>query len=237
MTEAHLEPQAADPADQADLTELLDHVHASWDEERRLLARQLHDSLGSSLTALTMHLALLSQHLPPDKALQDRAALMKQLLLKVIGANRQTQAAIWNDKLEFLGIKAALSDLASQFGEEHGCQVDLRLPEEELDCPRAVGIVLLRCVEEGLRNIAAHAPGARVLALTLARRADGLLLSLRDNGPGPGDAGVGDLGRHGLRLLRQRAASLGGSVALSQASGGGSCLTLFLPAAALNSVS
>lgn len=231
MTAAHLDHEASTPAE---LAELLDHVHAQWDEEKRLLARQLHDSLGSSLTALTMHLAMLSQHLPPDKALQERAALMKQLLLKVINANRQTQAALWNDKLEFLGVKAALSDLADQFTQEHDCHIALHLPDDELDCPRAVGVLLLRCVEEGLRNIGSHASGARALVLTLAHDGHGLRLNLCDNGPGPGDAGQGDLGRHGLRLLRQRAARFGGSVTLDHASGGGSSLNLFLPATALS---
>ncbi|UUZ49313.1 histidine kinase [Massilia sp. B-10] len=47
----------------ADLSELLGHVATCWDDERRQLARQLHDTLGSSMTALTMHLALLTQQL------------------------------------------------------------------------------------------------------------------------------------------------------------------------------
>lgn len=57
----------------AELAELLAHMTSCWDEERRLLARRLHDSLGSSMTALTMHLALLSQHLQ-EQPQRDRAA-------------------------------------------------------------------------------------------------------------------------------------------------------------------
>src|SRR4051812_4993811 len=86
----------------ADLSELLGHVATCWDEERRHLARQLHDSLGSSMTALTMHLALLTQQIPAEAALQQRTAQMKTLLMNIINTNREMQLGIWNDKLEFL---------------------------------------------------------------------------------------------------------------------------------------
>ena len=87
----------------ADLNELLCHVNASWDDERRQLARQLHDSLGSSLTALTMHLGFLVQQMPPEPALQQRTEQIKRLLQTIVENNRDLQAALWNDKLEFLG--------------------------------------------------------------------------------------------------------------------------------------
>ncbi|MDB5937042.1 MAG: histidine kinase, partial [Massilia sp.] len=96
----------------ADLAELLGHVTTSWDDQRRQLARQLHDSLGSSMTALTMHLALLSQHLA-EHPQRDRAGQMKQLLGTIIETNRKMQLALWNDKLEFLGVKAAIRELVS----------------------------------------------------------------------------------------------------------------------------
>ena len=50
--------------EEEDLAELLGHMTSRWDDERRQLARQLHDSLGSSMTALSMHLGLLAKKLP-----------------------------------------------------------------------------------------------------------------------------------------------------------------------------
>jgi signal transduction histidine kinase len=114
----------------ADLSELLGHVNASWDDQRRALARQLHDSLGSSLTALTMHLSRLIQQLPPEPALLERTAQMKRLLLEVIESNRQMQLTLWNDKLEFLGVVAALAELAAQFGQQHQITVRCSQPED-----------------------------------------------------------------------------------------------------------
>ncbi len=214
----------------ADLAELLGHVNHCWDDERRLLARKMHDSLGSTMTALTMHLGLLAQQMPQDKALQDRAAQMKNLLMNVINTNRDMQLALWNDKLEFLGIKAALSEVVTQFGGEHRLTVRLSLPDDDADLPRDHAVALLRCVEEGLRNIVAHSQASEVDVI-LDDNDDAVMLTVRDNGVGPGGYRRDDLGCHGLRLLRERAAYLGGTLSLQQGSAGGCQLTVTLPRA------
>jgi signal transduction histidine kinase len=214
----------------ADLSELLAHVTHCWDEDRRNLSRQLHDNLGSSLTALTMHLGLLFSQLPPDKALQERAALIKQLLASIISRNRETQTALWNDKFEFLGIQAALGELVEQFGAAHALTARLSLPEEEIHCPHPHGLALLRCAEEGLCNIAAHARADEV-DLIVDDNDDVVMLTVRDNGvglPAPDTANARANG-HGLRLLRARAACLGGSLTLAANGERGCTLTLTLP--------
>ncbi|MES2758938.1 MAG: ATP-binding protein [Pseudomonadota bacterium] len=219
-------PDGPAAARNADLSELLGHVTTSWDEQRRLLARQLHDSLGSSMTALTMHLALLTQQLPADKALQDRSAQMKQLLANIINSNREMQLQLWNDKLEFLGIKAAISELVGEFREQHGMHARVSLPEQDASYPREQAVALLRCVEEGLRNVAAHA-GATEVDVILDDDGDQVMLTVRDNGAGIGVAPLSQA-RHGLRTLRERAAYLGGT--FSAAPGPqGTVLTLILP--------
>ena len=166
----------------AALTELVTHLMNCWDDERRLLARQLHDSLGSSMTALTMHLGLLSKGLSDGKAL-DRAQQMKTLLNGIIETNRQVQLNLWNDKLEFLGIKAALSELVAEFGQEHGIKASVSLPDDDDAYPRTQGVALLRCAEEGLRNALAHAQ-ATAVDVILDDDGEQLMLTVRDNGVG-----------------------------------------------------
>ena len=215
----------ADPRQAAaDLAELLGYVNTSWDDERRQLARKLHDTLGSSLTALTMHLALLAKHLPPDQAVQDRSANMKQLLANIISANREMQLNLWNDKLEFLGIKAALAELVDSFAASAGIKASASLPEDDARASKAQAVALLRCAEEGLRNVATHAQASEV-QLVLDDGADAIMLTIKDNGVGPGTAGPHC---HGLRLLRERAAYLGGTLTVS-AGAPGTIVTLVLP--------
>ena len=218
----------------AELTEMLGYLAACWDEERRLLARQLHDSLGSSMTALTMHLALLSQHIPAEnQSMRDRSAQMKGLLANIIETNRKMQLELWNDKLEFLGLKAALAELVPEFGAEHGLRARASLPDEDASYSRTQGVVLLRCAEEGLRNVAAHAQATEV-DVVLDDDGEQLMLSVRDNGIGvPSGANAMETNScHGLRLLRERARFLGGTLELSAVDAGGTLLRMTLPKAA-----
>jgi signal transduction histidine kinase len=229
-TATDLELQLA--ARNAELEELLAHMTACWDDEKRQLARRLHDSLGSSMTALTMHLALLAQHLPPEnKALGDRSAQMKQLLATIIETNRKMQLALWNDKLEFLGVKAALAELVAEFGREHALAARASLPDEDPAYSPPQAVALLRCAEEGLRNVLLHAKASAVEVI-LDDDGEQAMLTVRDNGQGPGKADLGSLDCHGLRLLRERARALGGAVTLNSGPGGGAQLTMTLPKAA-----
>jgi signal transduction histidine kinase len=218
----------------AELTELLGYMTSCWDEERRLLARQMHDSLGSSMTALTMHLGLLARQLPDDKGPRDRAEQMKQLLATIIETNRKMQLALWNDKLEFLGVRAAIAELVSEFGRAHGVNARASLPEDDPEFSRAQGVALLRCAEEGLRNVARHAQASEVDVI-LDDDGEQAMLTVRDNGVGPGAAAGADAlaspAGHGLRLLRERARALGGTLTLAPGPEGGAALAMTLPKA------
>jgi signal transduction histidine kinase len=223
------QPPETDLARQvAELTELLGYMTSCWDEERRLLARQLHDSLGSSMTALTMHLGLLARQLPDEKGPRDRVGQMKQLLATIIETNRRMQLALWNDKLEFLGARAAIAELVGDFGREHGVAARASLPEDDPDFSRAQGVALLRCAEEGLHNIARHAQASEVDVI-LDDDGEQIMLTVRDNGVGPGAAAPA--ASHGLRLLRERARALGGTLTLAPGPGGGATLAMTLPKA------
>lgn len=217
-----------DPLRAADLSELLGHVNTCWDNERRSLSRQLHDNLGSSLTALTMHLGLLTAKLPPDPALLERATQMKNLLHTIIETNRQMQHKLWNDKLEFLGVRVALSELVTQFGEQHAMLARCSLPDDEPRCPRSHNVVLLRALEEGLRNISAHAQATRVDVI-VDDNDEAIMLTVKDDGVGLNAAPAARSGKHGLRMVRERAVYLGGSLTLSTNPDRGTTLTVVLP--------
>jgi signal transduction histidine kinase len=223
------DPAAPDAQRNAELSELLGHVHACWDNERRSLSRQLHDSLGSSLTALTMHLGLLMQKMPAEPALQERAAHMKQLLHQIVETNREMQHRLWNDKLEFLGVRVALAEQVAQFGASHPLAVHCSLPDEELDCPRGHSVVLLRTLEEALSNVAAHAD-ATAVDVIVDDNDEQLVLTVRDDGVGLPAAGGGTVtGKFGLRMARERAAYLGGHLTVAANGARGVALTMVLP--------
>jgi len=230
MTEPAAEPLDNPRSDE--LAELLGHMTSRWDDERRQLARQLHDSLGSSMTALSMHLGLLAKKLPDDPAVQDRSAQMKQLLMNIINTNRDMQLALWNDKLEFLGVKAAIAEAVSEFDSTHDdLRAEASLPEDDTAYTREQNVALLRCAEEGLKNVALHARASHV-DVVLDDDGEQVMLTVRDDGAGPGTAGLDMLEHHGLRMLRARARQLGGTLAFGPAPDGGAMLRMTLPLAA-----
>lgn len=219
----HTATEAALQARVAELTELLGQLCLRDDATRRQLARQLHDNLGSSMTALTMHLSLLAQHLPEGKA-RDRAAQMKQLLHGIIEANRAMQLSLWNDKLEFLGVKTALHELVASCNTARAGAVQASLPDEEVHCAPELGVTVLRVAEEGLRTLDGGVAPARLI---LDDDGDQLMLTLHAHGAVPwlNDGHASD----GLRLLRERAHFLHGSLTRSAGDDGAVVLTLLLP--------
>jgi signal transduction histidine kinase len=175
-----------------------------------------------------MHLGLLAQHLH-EQPLRDRAGQMKQLLNNIIETNRKMQLSLWNDKLEFLGPKAAIAELVTEWGREQGIKARASLPDDDPSYSREQGVILLRCAEEGLRNVAAHAR-ASVVDVIFDDDGDQAMLTVRDNGVGPSDGVPGSLSCHGLRMLRERARLLGGTLTLGKGpDGNGAALTLILP--------
>ena len=184
------------------------------------------------LTALTMHLGLLTQKMPAEPALLDRTTQMKRLLHNIIEHNRTLQHRLWNDKLEFLGVRVALGEAVEQFGQQQQLSARCSLPEEELNCPRSHGIVLLHTLEEALRNIAAHARASEVDVI-VDDNEDEVMLTVKDNGvglDGPVAMLLGQVsGKFGLRTARERAAYLGGTLTLSNGAERGATLTMVLP--------
>jgi signal transduction histidine kinase len=154
---------------------------------------------------------------------------MRTLLGGIIETNRKVQLSLWNDKLEFLGIKAALAELVAEFGQEHKITARVSLPDDDDAYPREQGVALLRCAEEGLRNTLHHAKASAVDVI-LDDDGEQLMLTVRDDGAGLSEPPAPESLRcHGLRLLRERARALGGSVTLSGVDGGGTALTMVLP--------
>jgi signal transduction histidine kinase len=153
---------------------------------------------------------------------------MKQLLNTIIETNREMQLALWNDKLEFLGVKPALSELVAQWTAQHGIAAHASLPDEDPGYSREQGVLLLRCAEEGLRNVLAHARASQAEVI-LDDDGDQAMLTVRDNGAGPAGGAATAPSCHGLRLLRERARLLGGTLVLAARPEGGAALTLTLP--------
>jgi len=202
-------------------------------EERNRLAREMHDTIGHRLTAAAMQL----------EGAERLAASRPERAIALIGAGRQQVRDALRDLRATVGrlrepvevelpLPQALHRLAASFGEATGLVIHLELPEAPCEMTAAQRLALYRTAQEGLTNIQRHA-AARQAWLRLECAADRISLHVSDDGRGlVADAGssAGEPGGgFGLAGLRERAAQLGGAVALANRPGGGALLTIQLP--------
>lgn len=184
------------------------------DEERRRLARELHDSTAQSLAALSVNLSLLSQH-GDQLSEEKRASLLADSLTLADGVGRglRTHAYLLHPPLlEECGLPAALRWLAEGFSKRSGIEVDLDLPStiERFDPERE--LTLFRVVQESLANVHRHtkSPSAHI---RLEQRFDEISVEVRDQGGGT--ASMGEQPGVGIGGMRERLAQLGGSLIVS----------------------
>ncbi|MDF3833415.1 PAS domain-containing sensor histidine kinase [Cupriavidus basilensis] len=215
-----------------ELQQLSDRVQASREEERRRIARELHDDLGQRLSALKMDLAILASDLKDGgtaPALLDQAAAMHLVIDETVASVRRIAADLRPALLDELGLIPAIDWLAKEFSVRYGIVVATHAAEEENVGERAATAVF-RIVQEALSNVVQHADADRV-DIELVRYDDHYELTVRDNGRGAdgSHAAGGERVSLGLVGIRERARLLGGTVATTQAPGQGFCLTVCFP--------
>ncbi len=207
-------------------------ANKALEAERRRTARELHDELGQSLTALKMDLESLRSALPPGQPdLEERALAMHALLDGTIAATRRIAADLRPLMLDDLGLAAALDWLTQNFSKHTGIATDLVIDDTVAQVPEPIASALYRITQESLTNVAkyAHATNAEI---RLERDGDWVQLLVRDNGRGIEAADQEKRGTFGLLGIRERVMLLGGEVAILGERGQGSEVRARIPLAA-----
>jgi len=207
-------------------------ANEALEAERRRTARELHDELGQSLTALKMDLESLRSTLPPGQPdLAERAHAMNALLDGTIAATRRIAADLRPLMLDDLGLAAALDWLTQNFSRHTGIATDLVIDDTVAQVPEPIASALYRITQESLTNVAkyAHATNAEI---RLERDGELVQLLVRDNGRGIAAADQDKHGTFGLLGIRERVTLLGGEVAIVGEPGQGSEVRARIPLAA-----
>ncbi len=215
---------------------LIQQAVTAQEEERRRIARELHDEAGQSLTALLVGLRTIEESRTIAEAAelaQRLRGIAAQTLDEVGRLSRGLHPSILDD----VGLPAAVTRYVQEFAELHGVAVDVRI--EGLDAKPLSPLLqttMYRVLQEALTNVARHA-GARTVSVRLVRDEATVELRVQDDGAGfdpaaGAEAPVGDRGdRHlGLQVMRERAALLGGSVDVESQPGAGTTITALFPA-------
>ena len=185
------------------LRELMSHEDKLIEDERKRIAREVHDELGQLLTALRMDLSMLRGQLSPDSPALRQATQMRETMGSMADVVRHVASNLRPAALD-LGLVAAIEWLAEDFSLRWETHVELQLPrEQEPSLAESVALALFRAVQESLTNIAKHARASHV-AIALAETSGSLCLSVTDDGCGFDPAAVAARRRGGLGLLGMR---------------------------------
>ena len=219
---------------QRQLRDMSKAANEALEAERRRTARELHDELGQSLTALKMDLESLRSALPPGEAeLGERTLAMHALLDTTIAATRRIAADLRPLMLDDLGLAAALDWLTHNFSRHTGIATDLVIDDSVAQVPEPIASALYRITQESLTNVAKYAH-ATSTEIRLERDGDWVELLVRDNGRGIRAADQQKRGTFGLLGIRERVTLLGGEVSIEGESGAGSEVRVRIPLAAAN---
>jgi len=198
-------------------------VLRAQEEERRRLARDLHDEVNQALTAILLRLEALSQAAPPE--LGDELGELKRLVNQAMAELLQLARQLRPTALDDHGLVPAIATQVRRFAAQTGIDADMRT-QGETTLPPDQEIEVYRIAQEALANIARHAKAERV-EIDLSANGHGFELSVRDDGRGF-DTSVGPRGL-GLGGMAERARLVGGELTIDSRPGTGTAVTLRLP--------
>jgi signal transduction histidine kinase len=198
------------------------------DAERRRIARDLHDDLGQHLLAMSLELGSLAEQHP---ALREALEKVDQRIAMTLRSMRSIVRDLQPEALD-AGLRGAVEQQVAQFSRLSGIQCQLHADAGDLD--GGIDKVIYRIVQESLSNIARHAKASQV-SIGIVRAADGVRLTVRDNGVGIGAAPGRPKGPlrsrrgNGLRGMAERVSEAGGRFDVASAPGRGTALTMSFP--------
>lgn len=201
------------------------------EEERRMIARELHDEVGQSLTAIKFELAAaqhtLAERGGPDGLLDDVRPIVERTLQTVRDLSHMLHPSVLDD----LGLSAAVDLNIREFRRRHAISVDLTESGMGDRLPRDVETAAYRIVQEALTNVAKHAQ-ASVCRVSFTRLEGSLVVVVGDDGVGfePERKGARSHAGLGLVSMQERAMQLGGSLVVESAKGQGTRVVAELPA-------
>ncbi len=188
------------------LRELSAHLQIAVEEERRAIAREIHDDVGGLLTALRFDLGWIERHAEGQVQLRARQAL--DTLAQAMSASQRIMRSLRPPVLE-AGVVAALQWQVNQHEKRTGMKSDFHANVESVDLDEDAATTLYRTAQEALTNIVKHAD-ARSVSIDLIVRDGQVSLEITDDGKGLLAEDLRKPGSFGLRGLAERATAAGG---------------------------
>ncbi|MFC1874471.1 sensor histidine kinase [Chloroflexota bacterium] len=200
-------------------------------EERRRIARELHDGIAQSLSYLNTKAKLVGDSIAGQNTVQAMIELgdVRQVVQDTYEDIRESIDQL-STEIRNAPIIPALTNYTSEFGNNNGIQVKFNAPKLFPKLSPVAELQLLRIAQEALTNVRRHAQASEV-EIKLENTGQAIEMLIKDNGQGFvfSDLEESPPGYHGLNIIRERAEGIGGSVDISTALGDGTALMVTLP--------
>ncbi|MGO4391707.1 PAS domain-containing protein [Variovorax sp. M-6] len=205
------------------------------EEERKRIARELHDDLQQTLAAIRMDLRGIGERFGAQAPeLLPHVAEVDGLAEKAVVSTRRIVNDLRPPMLDDLGLMPALEMLVAQFSQQAGVACKIDAPEEASDALMempAIALCLYRVVQEALNNVAKHSHASEVHIQLALATAGSISVRVSDNGRGIDAADRRKSEAFGILGIQERVRALGGSMGIDSRPGGGTVLDIGIPLA------
>jgi signal transduction histidine kinase len=211
--------------------QLLGKVLTAQEEERTRLARELHDTVGQSLTAIIMTTTAIQDSLPPTFVNgKEKLSKVRDIAAQTLQDLRGLIFDLRPEVLDDLGLGLAVHSQVKKYLEPAGVLVKLRTAGLKGELPAEVETAVFRVVQEAITNIARHAEASEAI-ISLKREDSRLIVRIEDNGVGFEPNRILDGKRHswGLCGMEERVSLLGGRFYIWSKPGGGTLVLAEVP--------
>jgi two-component system NarL family sensor kinase len=214
------------------LRDLSSRLMQTQDEERRRIARELHDSAGQILAALGMSLAQADKYAKQEPSRFTKCMDESQELVQQLSQEIRTMSYLLHPPLlDETGLSEALRWYIQGLADRSGLEIALIVPEDFDRLPREMELVMFRLVQECLTNIHRHS-GSKKAVIRIARNTDSLALEVQDEGAGISPEKLAAIEKQGsgvgIRGMRERVRHVGGNMYI-QSNARGTTITFAFP--------
>ena len=213
-----------------ELSRLSQHLLSVREEERAAIAGDIHDDIGSALSAIRIDVALLHDNVRAGKIVPaDTWARLERTVTEMTIAHRRIINALHPTMLDHLGLEPAIAGMVEECRQRHSITVQLRVQGLTTGLPPEVAIAAYRVVQEAINNVVQHANATRI-EVAVERSATLLAVTITDDGVGF-EPRTATQGRLGLVGMRERALKLGGVFEIGANEGKGTRVRAAFPLA------
>ena len=211
------------------LRELATHLQSVREEERTMIAQEIHDELGQVLTALKIQISLLANKLNNDQEpLKQKINSLSDMIDASVESVQKISAKLRPGILDELGLIAAIEWQTEEFEKLTNIKCSLVLPKEELVLEKDKSTAIFRIFQEALTNIARHSKATKA-QISLLNHQSNIILEIQDNGKGISQDQIKDFKSLGIHGMKERAMVFGGQVNIEGIASKGTIVKVEIP--------